>query len=674
MIRIFILLLVISSGSLNYSHLYAQAKNSPSISEVDSLKTLAKRTPSGMDKIEIYGKICFLYTSALGNVNLAKLYADSIKQMATKLDNKAAIACSDYYNGIVSRYDGKNSDALNYLQRQITYCKLIGDSMQLAKGLAQISVVHENMGNYEKSLAINYRIINIYENQAYYYGVGITLMSVGNVFIFMKKWNDAIATYTKAFLTLDSLRPNLEVRMGRLRVLMNLGNTYLEMKQYGKALKFYKKSLAISDSLGSKRTRSTCLSSLGEILNGLGKYDSALTFHLSALAIREQTSQRDKTLLSLLRVGETYLYLKNTVKAKAYLFRAISLSRILESKPGLRDGYEKLAILYANQKDYKKAYQFYQLFSTMKDSIFNEETVHRFDELQTKYETGQKDKQITLLAKENEIQEKEAQRQAALKKAFIGGVLFLIILVGLLSYLFFMRLKNQKLLAIKNSEIKEAVFRQQMSELEMKALRAQINPHFIFNCMNSINRMILNNDASNASLYLSKFSKLIRLILENGETESVSLENELALLESYIQMEALRFKGRINYKISVAPGIVFDNTYLPSMLLQPFVENAIWHGLIHRKDHASGNITIDISKKNDYLHCIIEDNGIGREMAGQLRENSLLKSRSMGIKITEQRLKLFSNRQTKELIRIIDLKNGHNIGIGTRVELNIPTL
>ena len=184
--------------------------------------------------------------------------------------------------------------------------------------------------------------------------------------------------------------------------------------------------------------------------------------------------------------------------------------------------------------------------------------------------------------------------------------------------------------------------------------------------------MILKGETETASSYLTKFSKLVRLILENAEGPMVSLENELALLESYIQLEELRFKGKINYDISVDKSIETESTYLPSMVLQPFVENAIWHGLMHKKENEKGNIAIVVKEDNDSLLCTIEDNGVGRERAKQLREQSVLKRKSMGMKITEERLKLLNPGNVQPVIWITDLKDNLDHATGTRIQINIP--
>jgi LytS/YehU family sensor histidine kinase len=287
-----------------------------------------------------------------------------------------------------------------------------------------------------------------------------------------------------------------------------------------------------------------------------------------------------------------------------------------------------------------------------------------------KYETDEKDKTISLLAKEKEIQMKESQRQATLNKAFAVGI-FLISLTAILSFYTY---RQRSLLTSKIHEAKEADFKRHVSELELKALRAQINPHFLFNCMNAINVMIGNGHSDHASIYLSKFSKLVRLILENAEAKVVTLESEIELLESYIQLEELRSPGKITHSILVDNSIDTQCTYLASMILQPFIENAIWHGIMHRSGEGKGIISIEIKLQGDALLCTIQDNGIGREQAQQLRDASVLQYKSMGLKITEQRLQLMDKQPNHryQYINIVDLKDENSRSIGTCVTVTIP--
>jgi len=204
----------------------------------------------------------------------------------------------------------------------------------------------------------------------------------------------------------------------------------------------------------------------------------------------------------------------------------------------------------------------------------------------------------------------------------------------------------------------------------MKALRAQMNPHFLFNSLNSINTMILNDEPESASRYLSKFSKLVRLMLENSEQPQVTLKDELETLEAYIQLEAIRFKNKMDYKIETDSSIDQDEILIPSMVLQPFVENAIWHGLLHK--NKKGLLTINIKEEGDNLLCSIIDNGVGREKSLTLKKDGGLKKKSMGIKITADRLKLLTKQKIKDVINIIDLKDNENNALGTQVNIQIP--
>ena len=635
-------------------------------SEIDSLKTLLATT-SGEDKLDLYGKICWRYL-AISRLDIARQYADSMGLLATKLESKTGQFRTKYYYGTIARVGGNYKEALNYYDEYVQYNVSVGDSSRIARVMYQIGAVQLRLGNYDQALKAYYRSLAIDRKANDAYGAGITLNAIGIVHLETKKYKDAIREYLSALAIFDSVREMSD----KTDALVNLGNVYSALNDFEKAKQYYKEALAIDRQEDKKGGIALSLANVAFMFDKQKQYDSALRYHLMALAIREELSVKEDLARSLTGVGYGYLQLKNYPRAEVYLNKALAFTKPLNEKPVLIDIYEYLSRLNFEKGNYLKAYEYQQLRFLHKDSVLNEENNRQLNDLQAKYETEEKDQKITLLSKENEVREKEAQRQAALKNAFIAGLILVSLLVILVIYIFRQRLKNQFLLSSKNEEIKEVNFKRQLSELEMKALRAQINPHFLFNCMNSINKMILNGETENASQYLAKFSKLVRLILENAEGTSVSLENELALLESYIQLEELRFKGKIGYNISVDKSIEKDNTYLPSMVLQPFVENAIWHGLMHKENDQKGMINIDIKEEHDRLLCTIEDNGVGREKAQQLREKSVFKNKSMGMKITEERLRLLSQESLEQLIRITDLKDALNHALGTRVEINIP--
>ncbi len=215
-------------------------------------------------------------------------------------------------------------------------------------------------------------------------------------------------------------------------------------------------------------------------------------------------------------------------------------------------------------------------------------------------------------------------------------------------------------------------FEQKLADTEMIALRAQMNPHFIFNCLNSIKLYTLENNSELASDYLSKFSRLIRLVLENSRSELVTLGNELEALQLYMELEAMRFKNKVRFSIHVSSEVDMQYLRIPPLLLQPFVENAIWHGLMHKPE--GGTVMIEVCQPDEHLLRIeITDDGIGRARAAELKSKSASKHKSLGMQVTADRIRMINqlyNIQTR--IQVTDLVDSFGEPCGTRVLLEIP--
>lgn len=223
---------------------------------------------------------------------------------------------------------------------------------------------------------------------------------------------------------------------------------------------------------------------------------------------------------------------------------------------------------------------------------------------------------------------------------------------------------------IRKEESLQAEFEKQIANVEMSALRAQMNPHFIFNCLNSIDRYIIKNDTKKASEYLNNFGRLIRLILQNSRSNYVNLKDELEALELYMKLEQMRFRNSFDYEIHVQHDINPENYEIPPMLIQPYVENAIWHGLNHKKE--KGKVMVSICIHNDIVICTVEDNGIGRAASKAMMNNKEIKRQSMGMNITSERMAIINKLyDTYNHVDIIDLYNDQGNPLGTRVILNI---
>jgi LytS/YehU family sensor histidine kinase len=290
---------------------------------------------------------------------------------------------------------------------------------------------------------------------------------------------------------------------------------------------------------------------------------------------------------------------------------------------------------------------------------------------------------IISLNKDNKIKAEQLKEEASFKKFLIAAILA-ILFAGLYVYRnLTLKRKNEKMRReqveqewlIRNLESQkiQTELQRQAAELEMQALRAQMNPHFIFNCLSSINRFILKNESKAASNYLTRFSRLIRMVLINSQKPLIALEDELQMLRLYLDMERLRFKESFDFSITFLNVMDDDNIFIPPLLLQPFCENAIWHGLMHKDGH--GRLEINLSLENNILYCTITDNGIGRDKAEEIKSKSAEKEKSMGLKITAERLALLNREKgVHTSYEMEDLLDENGNPAGTKVHLRISYL
>jgi Histidine kinase/Y_Y_Y domain/Two component regulator propeller len=236
----------------------------------------------------------------------------------------------------------------------------------------------------------------------------------------------------------------------------------------------------------------------------------------------------------------------------------------------------------------------------------------------------------------------------------------------------FMDFRNRKRVRQQETERMVMETKQKITDAEMQALRAQMNPHFIFNSLNSINRYIVKSDQATASLYLTRFARLIRLILDNSNSHLVSLSRELEALRLYIEMESIRFDKQFSWEVSVDESVQPDAIQVPPLVIQPYVENAIWHGLLNKE--TAGHLRAHVGCRNDQvLEVIIEDNGIGREAARNRKGKTTSGNKSLGMTLTEERLRLMNRKLSLNATVVVeDLHTPEGAASGTRVNLNIP--
>lgn len=249
---------------------------------------------------------------------------------------------------------------------------------------------------------------------------------------------------------------------------------------------------------------------------------------------------------------------------------------------------------------------------------------------------------------------------------YTGSVL---LIAGIIYALYRFRIKQ-----VRKKEQLKTQYEKKLANVEMSALLAQMNPHFLFNCLNSIDSYIIKNESRKASEYLNSFARLMRLILQNSRSNYISLKDEIETLELYLQMEGLRFRDQFQYEIKIITQTDTGAIVIPPMLIQPYVENAIWHGLMNKQDGTPRKVELLMEERGSNLYCVIQDNGIGRAKAQVVKSHRLSgKKRSMGMQITRDRIEIINKLyDVNTCVTVTDLVDATGNAQGTRVELMIP--
>lgn len=233
-------------------------------------------------------------------------------------------------------------------------------------------------------------------------------------------------------------------------------------------------------------------------------------------------------------------------------------------------------------------------------------------------------------------------------------------------------LVSRRFHTIRKREREKTALQQKMNDMEQMALRAQMNPHFIFNCLNSIQNFIINNNLEATNQYLTEFAYLIRQTLDNSDKGAISVSNETKYLTRYLELEKMRFGHSFDYSIEIDPHLDADSTRIPTMMLQPYVENCIRHGIRHKREGA-GMVAIKFLQKKSGLLCIVEDNGIGREKAHEFKSHKHVEYQSKGMSLTADRINILNRQHAEDItIEVTDLKDEARQARGTRVAIYIP--
>ena len=341
---------------------------------------------------------------------------------------------------------------------------------------------------------------------------------------------------------------------------------------------------------------------------------------------------------SLLTLGKTYKEVGDLKSAAANANELLAASQESGARQYVRDARYLLFQLSDAIGDKASAYVHLKEYTILNNTIDIDVSARKLAFFNALNEREQARLKIDLLAKEQQLQQEELNRSYEQNKFLLISILGLALTGIVLGRNILLKKRNEahrRKLAENELRIQKLESKKQLSELEMQVLRTQMNPHFIFNSLNSINRFILQNNKLQASEYLTQFSRLVRMILQDSQCKLITLQRELESLELYLSLEALRFDNHFSYQIIVDDKVDVSAMSVPPLIIQPYAENAVWHGLMHKKER--GQLKIEVVIENKFLLIKILDDGIGRKQASHLADQSA-DHKSMGLGITSQRI------------------------------------
>jgi len=546
---------------------------------------------------------------------------------------------------------GEFDDAILYLKKALSIAKNDNNDQRVAYSLNNLGVVYQNQGNYP--LALEYFKESLYINEKLGDSLGIAnhLSNLAKVYQAQKEYDKAMAYYKKSL----KIHKSRNRKQGISEVLNDIGLIHKKNGDYENALNSYVEALRISKEIGAKSLIPAILVNIGEVYLTLNEYSLSEQFYTEAKNISLEIE--DKRLLCDAYIGIAKTYQKQK-KYKLALSTTLEAKKISEETGLLenqRQVSELLSNIYKATGNYKDALDSYETFKILNDSLFNKANVEKITQLEYEYKYKKAlDSASIRELKLTKTMKTTSEDLAKTKQNYLWaviGILVISILSG--SFVFYQKYKNVKII---NQNI----------VTEQKLLRSQMTPHFIFNSLSVLQGMILNKEEKKSITYLSKFSKLLRLVLENSRDKIVPLIQELDAIDNYMTLQNLDADPPFDYSLTVDENIDINLFLIPPMLIQPFIENVIEHAFINDQEHCE--IKIHLSFKDQKLSCTIIDNGVGIDTRLQ-RANT--KKKSLATTITSERLNLLAKDFSMPGSVVVEDRKKYNAQ-GTKVTLIIP--
>ncbi|MFK7786135.1 MAG: tetratricopeptide repeat protein [Crocinitomicaceae bacterium] len=546
------------------------------------------------------------------NQEEAKKYVDTAIILARKLDYKRGVATAYHRYSILHLINGEFDRMLEVTEKASAIFSKIDDQEGICICDKMIANVELDRGHYDKALELCLNVEKCFEKFGNIPHLNSTKYTISRIHRQLGNYEQS-KQYVNESIELSKSIPGSP---GLLSAYNLLGAILSGQEKYKEAVTIFLDALALAEATENHYQEAMIFHNLGAQYSSLNDMDSARFYYRKALKSQRELKLDDKRALLYINLGNLEFLSGNALEAMTYYDSSVVLGKQLNAMYTVSEAYNGLSNASALSNDYVAALKWFKKFHYLNDSLVGERVQNNINELQIKYEAGKKDLKIAELEKkrlESNIKEQE-DRQLII--VIVSSSLILIVLL----ILFFIR--------------RNALVRERANKLEQKVFRAQMNPHFIFNSLNSIQRMYVEGNEDSANDYMADFSRLLRSILENSGKNRIPLKEELELTSNYLELEKLRTRNLFEFEIELDEDIDPLLTKVPPLIFQPYIENAIWHGIMPKNQR--GQIQLNIQRNNGHLMCEISDDGVGFNPANT-QSNQEGKT-SQGMAITAERL------------------------------------
>ena len=603
------------------------------------------------------GNAGIVYQSQGNYVEALNRYLASLKA-SEELGDKYSISICYNQIGIVRGKMGNYDDAINSYKASLAISEAIGDQHGKAVTYCNIGAALRAQGKQEEALKYYETSVDIRKAIGDKQGLASSLSNIGLILSSKGNYQEALQNYMSCL----ELTKSTGDRFGQVNSFVNIADAYMKMQQFDASEKYFDSSLLASKKIGSKELLRNVYAGRAKLDSLRGNYKGAYENFRMATIYRDSIINKENT-EKMVKLQMQYDFSK---KEDSLKYQQAITSEQLKQQSLLSRQQAQSLILKENELELTMKAKEIQDFEFMRTQfeLASEQGRRQQNDKQlliAEQEKALQRSRLNLQASQLQLQHNEIRAGKAQRNILLAGSMLLLLAI----FLLYRNVKHQRSIR----RLERTAAEKEKIALQLQSLRAQLNPHFMFNSLNAIQELIVTEKNELSQSYLERFAMLLRMMLENATQPFIPLYKELNFLELYLSLEKLRLPD-LHYSIEVGPGLEDEGLTIPNMILQPYVENALWHGLQHK--HGAKELKLYVWSTNGTIRFEIKDNGIGRKKAAELKSLYRKGHNSKGMELLSKRFAILSKELGRDIhTRITDIIEGNEIK-GTMVEISVP--